>query len=74
VPNVPSIKLKRHCCELSQEKTNEVVQGLAELFVNFIKSRSELGVGEKRRPSRLVGNRQLSAPLHGTSRDDVCPR
>jgi hypothetical protein len=32
--------LKRHCRELSAEHATEVVETVADLFVNFIKSRS----------------------------------
>ncbi|TWT40482.1 hypothetical protein RAS1_41930 [Phycisphaerae bacterium RAS1] len=41
MPSTPAIELKRHYRELSAEHATEVVGTVADLIVNFIKSRSE---------------------------------
>lgn len=42
-----SLKLKRHYTELSEKETDEVVNAMAELIVNFIKRKREGGASNE---------------------------
>jgi len=41
VPTTPPIELKRHFHTLSEKETDEVVDVVADLIVNFLKSKRE---------------------------------
>jgi len=52
VPTTTSIELKRHYHKLSEKETNEVVETVADLIVNFLKGKHAPGQSVKCRQER----------------------
>jgi hypothetical protein len=61
VPTPASIELKRHYHELSEKETNEVVETVADLIVNFLKGKRDLGQSVKCRQER-THDRNVAQP------------
>lgn len=52
MPTPPPIELKRHFHTLSEKETDEVVDVVADLIVNFLKAKREPEQSAKRRQER----------------------
>ena len=62
MPTTASIELKRHYHELSEKETNEVVETVADLIVNFLKGKSDPGQSVKRRQERTHERNVAQSP------------
>ena len=52
MPTPPTIELKRHFHTLSEKETDEVVDAVADLIVNFLKAKRDPEPSVKRRQER----------------------
>ena len=66
--SVPPIELKRHCRELSTEEMDGVVDVVADLIVNFLKTRSGNVTPMHEAQPGTVGNGRQAHPSIGNER------